>query len=196
MKGNPVQASPPPTRRCRNLHSTGILMCAQALCPEAVACDPRVMNRVQTHLVEGTAGFHLNLVDSLGNLLPRKLAVTPLQITVLSPPTAGQPGSSISTAQTPALHMTRQPGASTSYPLTQQTTLALVPGDNQVALRALHAVIFSCYSSMSQTPFSAIAPHRQTWNGTGHLLPPPALATHALSSPLTRRCSRYLAKIT
>jgi hypothetical protein len=64
----------------------------QALTSQAISCDPRVMNRVQTHLKEGTAGFHLNLIDASGNLLPRKLAVTPSQITLLSPPTAGQPG--------------------------------------------------------------------------------------------------------
>ena len=72
-------------------------MCMQAVCTEAVVCDPRVMNRVQTHLKEGTAGFHLNLLDSSGNLLPRKLAVNPTQVTLLSPPTAGQPGGVFST---------------------------------------------------------------------------------------------------
>jgi hypothetical protein len=75
--------------------TNNILNDEQALCPEAVICDPRVVNRVQTHLSEGTAGFHLNIFDSSGNLFPRKLAITPLQITVLSPPTAGQPGSNV-----------------------------------------------------------------------------------------------------
>jgi hypothetical protein len=88
----------------------------QAVIPQAVTCDPRVLNRVNTHLKEGSAGFHLNILNDSGQLLPRKLAITPVQITVLSPPAAGLPASSV------------------SYPITQQTAVALVAGDLQVSL--------------------------------------------------------------
>ncbi len=148
VKGDPVQVYiPPPTP----LVSSGILNLAQASSPEALICDPRVMNRVQTHLNEGNAGFHLNILDSSGNLLPRKLAVTPMQMTFLSPPVGGQPGVCAQLKTSLIIHLTLKTGTQLSYPLSQQTDISLVPGDLQVT-SCTHSSQAQCSILFPQQP--------------------------------------------